>query len=155
IRLPLSDPDFLKSVNEVMKPKSGGVVATGVGASIAPQTQTTFVVGPSAISPMGDDSSVLAALRTINTAEVAYAATYSNVGYTCTLSDLDGFGSGSPNEHQAMLIHSGLASGKRFGYIFTLSECGTSPANTYRLSAVPNAANQGRKAFCTDQSAVI
>ena len=37
------------------------------------------------------------------------------VGFTCTLSDLDGFGGGVPNARQAMLINSGLASGKRYG----------------------------------------
>jgi hypothetical protein len=98
---------------------------------------------------------VMAGMRTILTAEVTYATTYPNVGFTCTLSDLDGFGSGEPNAHQAMLINSGLASGKRYGYVFTLSGCGRSPATGFHLTATPNGNSYGRKAFCADQSAVI
>jgi hypothetical protein len=49
-------------------------------------------------------------MRAILTAEIAYATSYQGC-FTCTLSDLDGFGGGEPNEHQAMLINSGLASG--------------------------------------------
>ena len=54
-----------------------------------------------------------------------------------------------------MLINSGLASGKRFGYIFTLSECEGTPANTFHLTAAPNSNTFGRKAFCADQSGLI
>ena len=98
---------------------------------------------------------VLAAVRSILAAEMTYAATYPRVGYTCTLSDLDGFGSGEPNEHQAMLINSGLASGKRYGFVFTLSGCTGSPASAFHLSAAPNANMFGRKAFCADQSGTV
>jgi len=94
-------------------------------------------------------------MRTILTAEATYAATYPMVGFTCTLSDLDGFGGGERNEHQAMLISSGLASGKKYGFGFTLSGCGPSPAASFHLSAAPNANTFGRKAFCADQSNVI
>jgi hypothetical protein len=94
-------------------------------------------------------------MRTILTAQVTYAASYPTVGYSCTLSNLDGFGGGERNEHQAMLIDSGLASGKRYGFVFTLSGCGGTPATTFHLTAAPNANTFGRKAFCVDQSAVI
>ncbi|HXX01442.1 MAG TPA: hypothetical protein VEJ00_09535, partial [Candidatus Acidoferrales bacterium] len=59
------------------------------------------------------------------------------------------------NEHQAMLINSGLASGKRYGFVFTLSECSGRPATGFHLTASPNANTYGRKAFCADQSKVI
>jgi hypothetical protein len=57
-------------------------------------------------------------MRTVLRAEITYASSYPTVGYTCTLSSLDGFGGGEPNGHQAMLINSGLASGKRHGFVF-------------------------------------
>ena len=146
IRLPLADPDFLKALTEKMKPQ---VTAT---STFSPQTQPQ----PQTVGqPAGSDAAVMAAMKTILTAETTYAATYPRVGYTCTLSDLDGFGSGEPNEHQAMLINSGLASGKRYGFVFTLSGCSGAPATSFRLSAVPNANTFGRKAFCADQSAAI
>ena len=142
IRLPLADPDFLKAITEKMKPQ---VSAT---STFTAQPQTTTQAG-------GSDAAVMAAMKTILTAETTYAATYPRVGYTCTLSDLDGFGSGEPNEHQAMLINSGLASGKRYGFVFTLSGCSGAPASSFRLSAAPNASTFGRKAFCADQSGTV
>lgn len=141
VHLPLADPDLLKALTEKMKPQMGG-------ASFG-------TPHPTAVSAAGSDATVLAAMRTILNAEVAYAAAYPTVGYSCTLSNLDGFGSGERNEHQAMLIDSGLASGKRYGFVFTLSGCGGTPATTFHLTAAPNANTFGRKAFCADQAALI
>lgn len=141
IHVPLADPDLLKAITEKMKPQMSD-------ASFTPQRQTTA-------SSAGSDAMVLAAMRKILTAEATYAASYPTVGYSCTLSDLDGFGSAERNEHQAMLIDSGLASGKRYGFVFTLSGCNGTPATSFRLTAAPNANTFGRKAFCADQSAVI
>lgn len=152
IRLPLADPDLLKAITEKMKPDTNATTFitphVSGGGSITPQPQNS---GP----PAGSDSVVMAAMRTILTAETTYAVTYPKVGYTCTLSDLDGFGGGEPNEHQAMLINSGLASGKRYGFVFTLSGCSGAPATSFHLSVVPNANTFGRKAFCADQSGTI
>jgi type IV pilus assembly protein PilA len=150
LHLPLADPDFLKALTEKMTPKAT--------VTAQPSPSGTFVPRPEvAVQPggTGSDAMVVAAMRTILTAQVTYASRYPNVGYTCTLSSLDGFGGGEPNEHQAMLINSGLASGKRFGYVFTLSECGGTPATGFHLSAAPNSNTFGRKAFCADQSGVI
>jgi type IV pilus assembly protein PilA len=103
----------------------------------------------------GSDAMVMAAMRTLLSAEVTYATSYPTVGFTCTLSDLDGFGGGQPNPHQAMLVNSGLASGKRYGFVFSLSGCSETPATSFQLTAVPNRSLSGRKAFCADQSAII
>ena len=129
IHLPLADPDLLKSLSDVMKPEDCGDRNPNHPQWGCLRFDT---------AQAGNDTAVLAAMRTILTAEIAYAVTYPSVGYTCTLSDLDGFGGGSPNEHQAMLIQSGLASGRRFGYVFSLSQCGGSPASSYHLVAVPS-----------------
>lgn len=143
LRLPLADPDFLKAITDKVKPQSGS-------ATFAAQPKTEATIAP-AVS----DTTVLAAMKTILAAEKTYAATYPRVGYTCTLSDLDGFGGGEPNEHQAMLINSGLASGKRYGFLFTLSGCGGAPATSFHLSVAPNANTFGRKAYCSDESGLI
>jgi hypothetical protein len=142
IHVPLADPDFLKAFTEKMKTQAGG-------SGALPQRPDTTV------QAAGSDATVVAAMRTILTAQVIYATTYPTVGYTCSLSSLDGFGGGEPNEHQAMLINSGLASGKRYGFVFTLSGCGATPASSFHLTAAPNGNSLGRKAFCADQSAVI
>jgi hypothetical protein len=141
IRLPLADPDLLKAMTESMKPRETSHVSV-TPVSVAPQTPRS-------------DAQILAAMRTILTAEITYMTSYPRIGFTCTLSDLDGFGGGEPNEHQAMLINSGLASGKRFGFVFTLSGCGGAPATGFHLSAAPNANTFGRKTFCADQSGTI
>jgi type IV pilus assembly protein PilA len=145
IHVPLADPAFLKAITEKMTPQTG---ATGVTGTFVPRSEVSVQAG-------GSDAMVVAAMRTILTAEIAYASAYPNVGFTCTLSDLDGFGGGEPNEHQAMLINSGLASGKRYGFVFTLAGCGGTPATSFHLTAAPNGNSYGRKAFCADQSAVI
>jgi hypothetical protein len=142
VRVPLADPDFLKSITE------------GIKSRTAAMTQTQLQGSPSTIT-FGGDSTVVASMRSILTAEKTYKSTYASVGYTCTLSDLDGFGGGEPNEHQAMLIASGLASGKKQGYLFTLSGCQGTPANSFHLSAVPAGNSFGRRAFCADQSGAI
>lgn len=142
IHVPLTDPDLLKAIGEKMKPQ---VTAT----SFTPQP------GQMTASSAGSDALVLAAMRKILAAETTYSATYPAVGYSCTLSNLDGFGSAERNEHQAMLIDSGLASGKRYGFVFTLSGCTGNPAASFHLTAAPNANTFGRKAFCADQSGMI
>jgi hypothetical protein len=141
LHLPLADPDLLKALAENMKPQPTQTAISSRGET-APQTA-------------GTDAQVMAAMRSIVFAEAAYANTYTTVGFTCTLSNLDGFGGGQPNERQAMLISSGLASGKRYGYVFTLSECNGVPATGYHLTAMPNGNIFGRKAYCADQSGVI
>jgi hypothetical protein len=94
-------------------------------------------------------------MRTILAAETTYSRTYHAVGFTCTLSDLDGFGGGEANEHQAMLIPSGLASGKKYGYVFTLSGCTGTPATAFHLVAAPGGNGFGKRVFCADQSGAI
>ena len=146
IHVPLADPDLLKAFTEGMKAASAQASATSV--SFTPHNETPA-------QPAGSDAMVVSAMRTILTAEVTYFSAYPAVGFTCTLSNLDGFGGGEPNEHQAMLISSGLASGKKYGFVFTLSGCGGAPAVSFHLTASPNGSYSGRKAFCADQSAVI
>ena len=149
INLPLADPDLLQRISDGMKAR-----AAGAGSQIHVQGMGQ-VPGQISTSNFGSDASTLAALRKILAAETTYAASYPTVGYTCTLSDLDGFGAAEANEHQAMLISSGLASGKHLGYIFALSGCAGTPATSFRLTAAPIGDSYGRRAFCSDQLGAI
>ena len=148
IHVPLADPDLLKAITEKMTQTPSVTTTASPRGTLVPQPQVS-------IQPAGSDAMVIAAMRTILTAENTYAQRYAYVGYTCSLSSLDGFGGGEPNEHQAMLINSGLASGKKYGFVFTLTECSGAPVNSFRLTAVPNANTFGRKAFCADQTSMI
>lgn len=160
IHVPLTDPDLLKAIEEKMAPQPGPHVTlasqSGSGMPIAP---ATYPAAPQHSEvPMqnaGSDAQVTAAMRTILAAENTYAERYAFTGFTCSLSSLDGFGGGEPNEHQAMLINSGLASGKKYGFVFSVTGCESAPASRFRLTAVPNANVYGRKTFCADQSGVV
>jgi hypothetical protein len=146
VRVPLADPDFLKGMTEALKAR--GTAAAPAAGSLQPVNQASTTT-------LGSDASVLAAMQSILQAENTYSANYRTIGYTCTLSDLDGFGGGAPNEHQAMLIPSGLASGKKYGYVFTLSGCTGAPATSFHLVAAPAINNLGRRALCSDQTGAV
>jgi hypothetical protein len=166
IRLPLADPDFLKSITAGIKSRTAApTIQRQIQLTQSPSIPTQSIRGQPredqpvqaqpAIQNQGFENSIQTAMRSILTAEIAYSATYRAVGYSCTLSDLDGFGGGEPTEHQAMLIPSGLAGGKKFGYVFSLSGCAARPATGFQLVAAPAGNSLGRRAFCADQSGAI
>jgi type IV pilus assembly protein PilA len=144
VRLPLADPAFLKTLVDSMKQRQA--LAAGIPEKAA---------GGSRNVSSANEASAIASMTTILTAEAAYAVKYPNHGYTCTLAELDGFGGDTPNEHQAMLIESRLASGKKSGYAFTLAGCAGAPATGFQLSAVSLTSGAPGRAFCADQSGVI
>ena len=153
IRIPLDDPDLLKKVTDGMNSHLGPATPPTITVLNQPQMQMQPQLATRHV--LGNDSMTLAAVRAILTAETTYAATYPAVGYTCALSDLDGFGGGEPNEHQAMLIGSGLAGGRQHGYNFTVSGCTASPASRFQLIATPSGEAFGRRTFCADQTGVV
>lgn len=156
IHVPLADPDLLKAIEEKMTPQAGAhVTLASQAGSMQMPSPMPVPRSDAPMQPAGTDTQVIAAMRTILAAEATYAERYPFTGYTCSLSSLDGFGSGEPNEHQAMLINSGLASGKKYGFVFTLNGCGVAPAKTFQLTAVPNGSAVGRKAFCADQAGIL
>ena len=95
------------------------------------------------------EDSVVSAVRSLNTAEIAYAQAHPATGYTCDLSDLSG----------AWGISSELARGKKNGYFFVIRKCAPAkaggPTVKYQLLAFPETFNAGAAAFCSDQSDVI
>src|SRR5579864_9073539 len=67
IHLPLADPDFLKAITEKMTPQAT--------PGVTPPTRYETTV-----QAAGSDANVVAAMRTILTAEITYASTYPTVG---------------------------------------------------------------------------
>jgi hypothetical protein len=169
VNLSLTNPDFLKKISDGMKaraamtsPQIGSpqIHVQAMGQSSGQNAgqivgQTPGQISEQTSNRFGGDAGTLSSMRKILAAEITYAATYPAVGNTCTLSDLDGFGASETNEHQAMLISSGLASGRHQGYSFALSGCAGSPATSFRLTATPIGESYGRRAFCSDQSGAI
>jgi hypothetical protein len=143
----LTDPEFLKAMTTRFTPPA---MSMSNPASVA--TASSALPAMSA----ANESAAVGGVRTLNTAEISYAASFPAAGFTCTLSDLGGMGSGrGPAEHQAMLIDPRLASGRKNGYIFALSGCNGVPASKYSITAVPADPSSGTRAFCSDESAVI
>jgi uncharacterized protein DUF4190 len=92
-----------------------------------------------------DETSVVASVRALNTAEIAYAQMHPQRGYTCSLPELSG----------AWGISDQLSRGKSNGYIFALQACSPGkrggPIAKYKLVAYP-AATRKSPAFCSDES---
>jgi hypothetical protein len=146
----LTDPAFLKAMTTNVRPAT-----TSVGVSEAPASGPSSVTALSAMTA-ANESAAVGGIRTLTTAEITYAATFPAHGFTCTLTDLGGMGSGGgASEHQALLIDPRLAYGKKNGYVFALSGCDGSPASRYSVSAVPADPSSGTRAFCSDESGVI
>jgi len=150
IGMSLTDPAFLKAMTTNMRPATTTMVGGQASAG-----------GPTTLTPMSgmiaaNESAAVGGLRTLNTAEITYAASFPAHGFTCTLSDLGGMGGGSGvTEHQAMLIDPRLAGGKKNGYLFAFSGCDGTPASRYSVTAVPADPTSGTRAFCSDESAAI
>lgn len=107
-----------------------------------------------------NEASAVGSLRAINTAEIAYSTTYSNVGFT-QLSSL-GNGGQAPctaaTSQAACLIDDSLAAAPntKSGYTFSAVPGGQAPAVTYSSTGYPQVLGQsGQRAFCSDQSGVI
>jgi hypothetical protein len=141
----LTDPEFLKTLSTKL-----------AAAPNQPASGHATFLAPNAAMTAATESAAVASVRTLNTAEISYAATFPAHGFTCALSDLGGMGSGGGvTEHQAMLIDPRLASGKKNGYIFALVRCDGTPATRFNITAEPANPSAGTRAFCSDESAVI
>jgi hypothetical protein len=96
-----------------------------------------------------NETSPVSAMRTLNTAEIAYARAHRSSGYTCSLSDLSKSWGLSPD----------LARGQTNGYVFTLQGCSSQRADgpivKYQIIAYPVRSKAGLPAFCSNESDVI
>jgi type IV pilus assembly protein PilA len=103
-----------------------------------------------------NETSAVNSLQTIVTAEIMYANTHPNKGFTCSLPALGGEPDvGEPTAEAAQLIQADLASGDKAGYIFTITKCaksGTDYVKGYSVTAVPETVGRtGDRGFCIDQ----
>ncbi|HEV2175704.1 MAG TPA: prepilin-type N-terminal cleavage/methylation domain-containing protein [Terriglobia bacterium] len=105
-----------------------------------------------------NQSSAVASLRTLNTAEVTYSTAY-NVGYSSTLAQLGPPASGNATSTTAGLIDSVLAAGTKSGYSFTYTPSATDASgntNGYVLTANPITPGQtGQNFYYSDDLSVI
>jgi len=135
-KLSLTDPEFLKALGKWQPPVASATLQT---------TASNQASGHNF-----NEASIIIAMRTVARAETKYAAAYGH-GYTCSLSDLGGFGADEADDHHAKLIEPGLASGRKYGYRFALAGCEGS--SKFTLSSTP--ADGSGQVFCVDESGVV
>ena len=105
---------------------------------------------------MADESSAVAAMRTLSSAQVSYTSAYPTVGYAGSLSSLAGSSCAPPSSTSACLIDNQLASGLKNGYTFALSGVSGTPASTYTLTAAPVVeGGSGIRYFCSFSDQVV
>jgi type IV pilus assembly protein PilA len=102
-----------------------------------------------------NESSAVGSIRTINTAEVGYAASCPAIGYSATLVELN---TGAICLGGTGLIDAFLGAGTKSGYTFTYTQ-GAAAANgvvtTYTVNGVPlTIGTSGQRGFFSDQTGV-
>ena len=122
---------------------------------------------PSLISAKiaADDGSAVGSLRTINTAQVAYASAYPTVGYAPTVAALGpaaASGCTTPNSANACLVdwvvsHAMTAANAKSGYYFGMGVVTGNGVNVgYTLGGAPASFNHtGIRGFCSNEDGVL
>jgi prepilin-type N-terminal cleavage/methylation domain-containing protein len=101
-----------------------------------------------------NESSAVASLRTINTAQISYYSNYPTIGFAAVLSRLSGTCTGTsvPTSAGSCMIDTTLGAGTKSGYSFAVA--GTTSG--YAAWASPVSENQtGVNSFCSVQDAVV
>lgn len=101
-----------------------------------------------------NESSAVGSERTLNTAEVTYAASCPNVGFSASIVELN---TGAVCAGGTGIIDNVLSTGIKSGYTFSYAVTATSGINTtYTTAAVPlNVGVTGQRGFFSNQTGVI
>lgn len=109
-----------------------------------------------------NEASAVNSLRTISTAQIAYAASFPDIGYASSLSALGPpggsscMGSGAATSTNACLVDSVLQSGTKAGYVFVVSSVNSAPTTRFTVTSDPIApGTSGQRHFFSDASGVI
>jgi type IV pilus assembly protein PilA len=103
-----------------------------------------------------NESSAVASVRTLNTAQISYNSAYPTVGFAAGLANLGGTACAPPTSAGACLIDQQLQTGTKSGYSFTMVGSGGPPASSYQTVAPPLTPNQtGVRYFCSFADAVV
>jgi hypothetical protein len=98
----------------------------------------------------GLENGAIGSISSLLNAEDGYKAAYPDKGFTCHISDL-GAPSDGAEAQQFQPVDEELATGKRNGYIFSITNCGTPPSTMMRITAVPADRDSELRAFCTTE----
>jgi hypothetical protein len=146
VRMSLTDPELLKAITTNANARTAG------NQGVPSPTNTPQYHAANG----GDEATALTSLRVLLAAEQIYARRYPASGFTCSLPDLGGMGSGGEaNEHQAMLLDPRLATGRKNGYVFTTTACAGNPISRFKVTAVPTEPSANLRTLCSDESGQI
>ena len=104
-----------------------------------------------------NESSAVASIRTLNTAQISYNSAYPTVGFAAGLPALSGTSCAPPTSTGACLIDQALSGGTKSGYLFAMAVTTVGSLNSgYQASASPQTPNQtGVRYFCSFEDAVV
>lgn len=104
-----------------------------------------------------NESSAVASIRAINTAQRAYKAEFPAIGFACELNHLGGSSESQPSAENARFLDRRLSAGEKTGYRFSVESCVNGETeHKYQIVASPMVRNTtGRRAFCSDESGVV
>jgi WG containing repeat len=105
---------------------------------------------------VASEKQAIATLKTLNTAQLGYASTYTTVGFADKLSALGPPPAGAPaSQEHAGLIDAELASGNKGGYRFSLkAEPQDGILSQYSITATPTTFSAGN-VYCTDATGAV
>lgn len=107
-----------------------------------------------------NEASAVSAVKTINTAQITYAATYPNLGFADDLAKLGGAPGGSVGPNSAEILDWVLGCPSqpcpKSGYLFAIVNPVGNPVSNFQVTAVPQAVgSSGLRGFCADQLSTI
>jgi type IV pilus assembly protein PilA len=105
-----------------------------------------------------NETSAVASIKAIQTAQTSYQATYAAQGYASSLAALGGSDSCTPSPANACLIDEVLTAGTKAGYNFSVvgGNAVKGGNTTYVVGAAPQAYNRtGVRRFCATEKSVI
>ena len=105
-----------------------------------------------------NESSAVATVRTVNTAEIAYNTAYPTVGFSANLVSLGGTSCAPPDSTSACLVDTvvGQDPATKNGYTFTYTAGSSTPIASYTVVASPVTPNSsGVNYFCSFEDGVV
>lgn len=134
---PLGDAEFLKKM--FLESKDAGMV----GGKIGPPEEHTGIPMIADSPEKNAELSASVAVVLLGQAEREFASQHADVGFTCSLQELDRAAKG-------MGLNQQIANGTYGGYKLNLTGCLGKPAGSFQITLEPNSPGNGGKAFCVD-----
>jgi hypothetical protein len=125
-------------------------------AAHVPLTDPDYLKGVRRKEDESEENMASARVNTIAAAEIRYASTQADHGYSCKLTEL--FARTVAAEHSDQISeteNSGLGLDESSGYRISLTGCSGNPSSKFQVLAVPTDSDAGMKTFCADETGMV